>query len=149
MTSPSPHISVQLLEVVLLPRVHSQLVSTAQVESQPSPSLVLPSSQYPVIGVMTNPSPQRSIQVLTVVVDPPGHVYLSSTAQVESHPSPSSVLPSSQKVDAGVKETTFPSPQISVQILGLLLSPKVQSQPDSTLQEESHPSLSIEFPSSQ
>ena len=44
-TRPSPHISEQVLAVVEVPRLHVYPVSTEQVELQPSPFIVPPSSQ--------------------------------------------------------------------------------------------------------
>ena len=45
MTAPSPHISIQTLGFVASPSVQDQLVSTEQVEEQPSLLSVFPSSQ--------------------------------------------------------------------------------------------------------
>ena len=64
--------------------------------SHPSPVFVLPSSQYPADGFMTNPSPQISLQELAVEASPNVQEYPDSTPHVELHPSPSVGLPSSQ-----------------------------------------------------
>jgi len=95
-TFPSPQISEHALEVVELPAVHVHPVSTAQLESHPSPFAVLLSSQYPVAIFITFPSPQISVQTLAVVESPSVQVYPVSTAQEASHPSPVAVLLSSQ-----------------------------------------------------
>jgi len=109
-TTPSPQISEQLLAVVKLPRVQLHRDSTAQDELQPSPLIVFPSSQYPAVGFITLPSPQVSDQELAVVLLPDVQVYPVSTEQLESHPSPEAVFPSSQyPEDVSI---TFPSPQI-------------------------------------
>ena len=64
-----------------------------------------------------------------------------------SHPSLAVVPPSSQYPAKGI--ITFASPQTSLQTLGVEESPAVQLNSVSSLQEESHPSPSITFPSSQ
>ena len=95
-TNPSPHISEQELEVRESPRVHEYPVSTEQVELHPSPLVVPPSSQYPVVGLIEKPSPQMSLHELDVVEDPNVHFHFASIVQVELHPSPSTLFPSSQ-----------------------------------------------------
>lgn len=60
-TLASPQMSVQTLVVRLSPKVHDQLASTIQLELQPSPLAVLPSSHRPAVGVEVNPSPQVSV----------------------------------------------------------------------------------------
>ena len=84
------------LAVVALPGVQVQPVSTAQTEFHPSPLTKSPSSQYPTFVFTTNPSPQISIQVLAVLGFPPEQDHLDSTVQLELHPSPLVVPPSSQ-----------------------------------------------------
>jgi len=59
------------------------------------------------------------------------------------------VLPSSQYEDAKFSILINPSPQISVHILALVESPKVQFAFTSTWQVEFQPSSSTLFPSSQ
>lgn len=61
------------------------------------------------------PSPHISEQVSAVVVLPPLHDHPDSIAQVELHPSPLILLPSSQYVPV-FRVYTLPSPQISVQV---------------------------------
>ena len=95
-TYPSPQISVQRLGVFASPRVHCHLDSTAQDASQPSPGVVSPSSQYPVVGFTTKPSPHISDHELAVVVLPPDHCHLVSIVHDASHPSPEVMSPSSQ-----------------------------------------------------
>jgi len=144
---PSPHISVQELAVVESPSDQVHPVSTAQVEDQPSPPVIPPSSQYPVVGFSTLPSPQISEHTLAVEESPKVHFQLVSTPQLPFHPSLGVVLPSSQYPEVGF--ITFPSPQISVQMLAVKESPKVHDHPVSTTQLEFHPSPAIVFPSSQ
>ena len=148
-TNPSPQISEHTLVVVASPNVHSHFDSTAHRLLQPSLFKEFPSSQYPAVGVTTNPSPQRSLQVLAVVGFPPEHSQLDSTVQVESHPSPEVVPPSSQYVAAGVGGIIFPSPQSSEHELAVVESPKVHVQSVSSLHVASHPSPGVVFPSSQ
>ena len=66
---------MQALAVVESPNVQIQPVSTAQLASQPSPGVVLPSSQYPLVGDIDFPSPQRSLQILAVKESPNVHVH--------------------------------------------------------------------------
>ena len=146
-TFPSPHISFQLLAVDESPRVHSHNDSTAQLESQPSPSVGFPSSQYPTVGLITIPSPQVSEQLLAVLISPNVQVYPVSTEQEPSHPSLGVVPPSSQYPAVGL--TTFPSPQMSEQAEAVDESPRVQVHKLSTAQLASHPSPGFVFPSSQ
>jgi len=73
---------------------------------------------------MTIPSPHISLQVLAVVELPEVQEYPVSTAQLELHPSPFAVLLSSQYPEATF--ITFPSPHISLQILGVDTPPEVQ-----------------------
>lgn len=96
MTIPSPHVSEQELAVEESPKVQVYPVSTAHVELQPSLSLVLPSSQYPSVGLITFPSPQVSEQEAGVDESPAVQSNPTSTAQDELHPSLSIVFPSSQ-----------------------------------------------------
>lgn len=101
----------------------------------------MPSSQYPAVGITTIPSPHISPQLLAVIESPNVQLQLVSTVQVDDHPSPLLVLPSSQIPTVGT--ITIPSPHISVQ--GVV----EQSYPVSTVQVELHPSPLIKFPSSQ
>ena len=87
---PSPHLSIQLLGVLISPSVQFHPDSTLQVELHPSPFIELLSSQYPDVGKVTTPSPQISTQVLAVEMEPPEQAHLG---HVLSQPSP--VLPSS------------------------------------------------------
>ena len=87
---PSPHTSVQV------PDDQSYPVSSAQEESQPSPSTKFPSSQYPEAVITTTPSPQISVQTLAVEASPRVHSQLASTAQDAEQPSPVAIPPSSQ-----------------------------------------------------
>lgn len=66
--------------------------------------------------------------------------------QVELHPSPLIVLPSSQSVAGLLGTLILPFPQISVQIEPLTLF--VHWNPDSTMQAELHPSPFVRLPSS-
>ena len=145
-TLPSPQMSVHTLAVEESPRVQVQFTSTLQVASQPSPGAIFPSSQYPAVGFITIPSPQITAQILAVVASPNVHDHPVSTEQVESHPSPAVVPPSSQYPAVG--SVTFPSPQVSVQTLAVDESPGVQFQSDSILQVASQPSPATVFPSS-
>ena len=99
------------------PNVQVQSASTAQAASHPSLGTIFPSSQYPAIGFITSPSPQISVHTEAVVASPSVQEYPVSTAQVDEHPSLSSVLESSQYPAIGA--TTFPSPQISLQLLAV------------------------------
>ena len=129
------------------PRVQLQFASTAQVLSQPSLFIEFPSSQYPAVGVTTNPSPHKSEQVLGVEESPRVHSHFDSTAHVLPHPSSVTAFPSSQYPTVG--SITFPSPQTSSQTLAIAKLPNVQLQSDSTAQVSSHPSPLRMFPSSQ
>lgn len=146
-TTPSPHISVQTLEVVLSPSVHVQFGSTLQREFHPSLLLKFPSSQYPFVGAVTTPSPHMSVHTLAVVELPDVHVHKDSTAHTALHPSPPTVLPSSQYPDLIIP--TIPSPQVSVQVEAEVGLPPVQVAPVSTAQDKLHPSPFTKFPSSQ
>ena len=96
---------------------------------------------------MTFPSPQISTQVLELLESPKLQLQSLSIAQEESHPSSSTVFPSSQYPAVGL--ITIPSPHVSVQILAVEESPSVQVQPVSTAQLESQPSFDVVPPSSQ
>ena len=146
-TFPSPQESEQILAVIESPKVQTQLISTEQVELHPSLATVFPSSQYPAVGFITKPSPQISEHELAVTESPNDHVHFASTEQVESHPSPVTVFPSSQYPAVGLK--IFPSPQISVQTLAVIEFPSVHVHPVSTTQLASHPSPIATPPSSQ
>ena len=130
-----------------MPEEQSYPTSTAQVESHPSPLIKLPSSQYPVAGTTTTPSPHISVQELGVMESPSVHDQLGSTAQFASHPSPGRMLPSSQYPAFGI--ATIPSPHVSVQTVAPPVPPPVQLAPPSIVQVEEHPSPFIKFPSSQ
>lgn len=129
------------------PEVHVQPVSTVHVESQPSPGRIPPSSQYPVAGDKTIPSPHVSPHTLAVKLSPNVQTQPASTEHEMFHPSPVIKFPSSQYPDVGAID--FPSPQISDQELAVEESPRVQVQPASTEQLLSHPSELFVFPSSQ
>ena len=66
---PFPHAFVQIEGSLL----HENPSSIEQVEEQPSPETVFPSSHYSE-GVIT-PSPQTSMHVDKVVFDPPEQLY--------------------------------------------------------------------------
>jgi hypothetical protein len=89
--------SFQVSEVEVEPPNHCHPDSTEQVELQPSPEVVSPSSQN-VAGVLskTYPSPQVSDQESAEDADPPEQEYPVSIRQVELQPSPEVVSPSSQ-----------------------------------------------------
>jgi len=146
-TFPSPQISEQELAVVESPSVHVYPDSTAQEASHPSPVAVFPSSQYPAIGLITFPSPQISEHELALEELPDVHVHPVSTLQLESQPSPFTVLLSSQYPVAIFM--TLPSPHISVQTLAVVESPKVHEYPVSMPQVALQPSPALVFPSSQ
>lgn len=97
-TSPSPHTSscVQISAVEESPPEQVQPTSSLQEESQPSLSLVFPSSHFPIVESIFLPSPQMSEHTLAVAESPSVHDQYVSTPQIEDHPSPSAVLPSSQ-----------------------------------------------------
>lgn len=95
---------------------------------------------------ITIPSPHISLQVLAVEELPDVQLYPVSTLQLESHPSPFTVLLSSQYPEVGT--ITLPSPQISVQTLATVELPDVQEYPVSTAQLLLHPSPLFVFPSS-
>ena len=147
MTIPSPQVSNHEEGVVESPKVQVQPASTEQEESQPSEALVLPSSQYPLRGKVTFPSPQISLQTLALELSPRVHVQPASTAQVELHPSPFAWFESSQYPAVGV--ITIPSPHASVQLLAVVGFPNVQVHPVSSLHIDDHPSLPLVLPSSQ
>ena len=88
-----------------------------------------------------------SLQELGLPEVPGVQLQSASTVQADEQPSLLLVLPSSQYPAEGI--ITFPSPQISVHVLAVTESPKVQVHPDSTEQVELHPSLLVVPPSSQ
>lgn len=139
--------SDQILAVEESPSVQVQSVSTDQEALQPSLGFVLPSSQYPEVGIITLESPQISVQTLEVEESPNVQVQPVSTPHVELHPSPFTEFPSSQYPARGF--ITLASPHISFHTLAVDESPSVQVQPDSTAQLASQPSFIFEFPSSQ
>ena len=79
-------------------------------------------------------------------MDPPDHCQPASTYQLESQPSPLTVLLSSHLPAVGT--AVSPSPQISVQTSATPSTEVVQSHPVSISQSMSHPSPSSSFPSS-
>lgn len=120
---PSPQASLQTLAVVIEPSVQLQLVSTTHTDEQPSPSFVFPSSQKPLEGNGTFPSPQISTQELAVEESPKVQVQLVSTEHVLDQPSLLSRSPSSQYPATGV--TTRPSPHKSMQVSAVVELPPV------------------------
>ena len=144
---PSPHISVQLSAVVNEPPEHVQPDSTDHVELQPSPFELFPSSQYVIIEFMRLPSPQVSAHISGAVDEPPNHVQSDSTAHDEFHPSPETVLPSSQYVLILLYRR--PSPHISVHTSFVVVVPPDHVQPDSLAHTELQPSPFKLLPSSQ
>lgn len=74
--------------------------------------------------------------------------YPLSTVQVDEHPSPPTLLPSSQ-YEESFKFIVIPSPHISAHVLAVVVFPVVHDQPVSTVQVESHPSPVTRLPSSQ
>ena len=146
-TTPSPQLIEHTLAVIESPKVHAYPISTAQLASQPSPGVVLPSSQYPLVGDIDFPSPQISLQILAVEGPPNVQVQPASTLQLKSQPSPKAEFPSSQyPINVLI---TIPSPQTSVQELAVKESPNVQLHPVSTAQLASQPSPVAVLPSSQ
>jgi hypothetical protein len=106
---------------------------------QPSLGTVLPSSQASLDAL--NPSPQLLTQTLgwsLVQVKP------HSTEQLDEHPSPFSVSPSSHVSPV----TTVLSPHTGVKVLWSHTG-KVEVQPSSISQALLHPSLGTVLPSSQ
>ena len=93
------------------------------------------------------PSPQVSLQTSGAVEDPPDQVNPVSILQVELHPSPSDVFPSSQYVDKVLNR--FPLPQFSLHESSVDDVPPEQVHPVSMLQVALHPSPFDVFPSSQ
>ena len=109
--------------------------SIVQVMAQPSPEVVLSSSQPS--PPRSSPSPQIGVHSWLTT----GHEYPCSIVQVEVQPSPEVVLPSSH----GSTPTNMPSPQIGAHELG---SP-LQVQPGSISHVALHPSPATLPPSSQ
>lgn len=93
---PSPHIVEHELAIVGSPNVQFQPGSTEHVLSQPSPDILFPSSQYPIVGTRTTPPPQVLMHELGVVSEPTVQIQLGSILQLSSQPSPGIVFPSSQ-----------------------------------------------------
>jgi hypothetical protein len=147
MTFPSPQISVHVSGAIELPPEQTQPVDTEQEFVQPSVLSLLPSSQYPEVGLTFLPSPQISVQMLAVVDDPGVHCHKGRTEQDESHPSVFTELPSLQYPAVGF--ITFPSPQSSIQESAVVALPPEHTQPASTAQLELQPSPPLESPSSQ
>jgi len=111
--------------------VHLKPSSTLQSAEQPSPSVVLPSSQS---SPRTMPSPQAEVQALV-----PSQA--GSLRQSDEQPSKGMALPSSH----ASAPSTLPSPQVvGVQVLGL----PVHLNPISTLQPSEQPSPLSTRPSS-
>ena len=93
------------------------------------------------------PSPHISDHMSFVDEFPPEHVQPVSKEQLESHPSPFDVLPSSQKVL--VLLNFLQSPHISKQVSFRLVVPPEHFHPVSMFQADEHPSPSIRLWSSQ
>src|SRR5262245_19086433 len=83
-TMPSPHFELQAAPVV-------QAGSAWHVGEQPSNGTELPSSQLSAPSAL--PSPHLTVVHL---LGAPSHLWPSSTRHLESQPSPSALLPSSQ-----------------------------------------------------
>ena len=96
---PSPQNSVQVSGVVDVPPDQIHPVSTLHVALHPSPFDIFPSFQKVARLEYNFPSPQVSLQTSGAVEDPPDQVNPVSILQVELHPSPSDVLPSSHCSD--------------------------------------------------
>src|ERR1019366_8685049 len=87
---------------------HEKPCSTSQTEEQPSPLLVLPSSQDSSPCLI--PSPQICVSVKTQAAFCTGHTYPGSSWQTPEQPSPGTELPSSHCSPG----STAPSPQIAM-----------------------------------
>ena len=133
---PLPHISH------LLGTEESQwpFGSIKQVGEQPSFERLLPSSQ--VSEPITNPSPHIGKQILGDEVQ----LYPNSVWQVLEQPSPSKGVPlMSSHYSEG--DSGIPFPQTLEPVLHILGQPE-QRKPDSTWQEDEHPSPEFTFWSS-
>src|SRR6478609_794645 len=109
---------------------HVKPPSFLQVEEQPSPSLVLPSSHS---SLIKRPSPHSEVQ--------PVPVHLGSVWHVEEQPSNGTALPSSQLS----APSFFPSPHfVGEQVLGW----PSHLKPTSNLQLAEQPSPAVVLPSS-
>lgn len=93
-TSPSPQISVQVVEGFPAPFVHKNPSSVPQIAFHPSLSIRFPSS-HPSVPTST-PSPQTGVQVDAGVPPPIIQANPGSVCQLAAHPSPLTLLPSSQ-----------------------------------------------------
>src|SRR4051794_22035165 len=109
---------------------HSKPGSFVQLDEQPSPSLVLPSSHS---SLMSRPSPHSEVQ--------PSAAQVGSVWQVDEQPSKGTALPSSQ-----LSAPSFlPSPQtVAVQALGC----PSHLKPTSNLHVSEQPSPATWLPSS-
>ena len=143
----SPHISVQVSADAEDPPLQIHPVSFTQLLLQPSPETVLPSSQKVGFMLYLFPSPQISKQTSGALVVPPDQLHPDSIPQLLLHPSPETVLPSSQYVDSELN--LLLSPQISVQVSAEVDDPPLQFHPDSFTQLLLQPSPETVFPSSQ
>jgi hypothetical protein len=141
----SPHTGDQVSAIEIDPPLQLNPVSIVQVLLHPSPFATFPSSQYVAIKLYLFPSPQISVQVSGVEADPPDQVYPVSIWQLELHPSPDTVPPSSQPS----VPTLLLSPQTGEQVSTEVELPPVQVNPNSTVQVFPHPSPLMPFPSSQ
>jgi len=117
-------LQLQVSGTLLETTVHYQLVSKAHELSHPSPSTRLPSSQASEPN--RNPSPQLLVKaqisngnkgLLPEKAGSSVQVQPASNVQVEEHPSPLAVFPSSH----ASPEILRPSPQAIVQTLGGLV----------------------------
>ena len=126
---PSPQISEQVSFDVGEPPVHVQPDSILQVELQPSPVITFPSSQKVLNDVYFLPSAHISDQTSLDDEVPPDHIHPVSLAQVELHPSPETVFPSSQYVLNELNR--LPSPHISVHASFEEVVPPDHIHPDS------------------
>jgi hypothetical protein len=116
-----------------------------QVLLHPSPSMVLLSSQVPVVLSILLPSPQISVQLslFARLVDL-AHYHPTSIVQLELQPSPLILLKSSHDNLPKLNE----SPHTSVHVSGDVGEPPLHLYPTSSRHWELHPSLLFRFPSS-
>jgi hypothetical protein len=140
----SPHTGNQVSAIEVDPPLQVNPVSIVHVLLHPSPFELFPSSQYVAIKLYLFASPQISVQVSGVEADHPVQKYPVSIWQLEFHPSPETVPPSSHPS----VPTLLLSPQIGEQVSTEVELPPVQVNPNSTVQEFPHPSPLLPFPSS-
>ena len=165
---------VQVSAPEILPPEQIYILSIVQVELQPSPFPVLPSSHTSLecfnpsphcivhvsLAILGEVPPVQRVQVSFAVVDPPVQIYIGSIPQVELQPSPFPEFPSSHS-----SELCFnPSPQFITQASLAVLGDRPPAQieqasiedidpPEHTCivsisQVELHPSPFPIFPSS-